>query len=102
MVHSEVDIGLSCTTTTLCGDDHHAGGSTVTIEGGRSCVLQHRHAGDVAGVEVRDIAVVDRSINDIQRVVATIDGTNTTNTNLRFRTRLTVGTVDLNARCTSF
>ena len=41
----------------LGGDEHHAVGCARTVDGGRSCVLEHRDRLDVVGVEHRGVAL---------------------------------------------
>ena len=51
-------------------------------------VLQHLDALDVARVQIVDTALDRHSVNDVERV-AVVDGSDTTDTNLRGCTRLT-------------
>ena len=104
-VGTQLDVGshVQLTLLTLLGgnQDHTVRGA-VTIEGCRSGVLQDRHRLDILRVQVRDVTTIGHTVEDIQRRAATIDGTDTTDTDRRILTRYTIGAVHLNTRHHTF
>ena len=66
------------TACALGGDDDHTVGTTSTIEGSRSRILEHREALDVLLVDRCQIATIGRTVHDDERSVARIDGGDTT------------------------
>ena len=53
------DFGLAALTL-LGGDEHHAVGTTRTVEGGRGGVLEDRDRSDIVGVELREGVLIGR------------------------------------------
>ena len=60
----------------LGGDHHHAVGTARTVDGRGRGVLEHLHRLDVGGVDVADVAAHQgESVDDVERLVAGVDGT---------------------------
>ena len=82
LVHTPLGIeGDTCTMMTACalgGDDDHTVGTTSTIESSRSRIFKHREGFDVLLVDGRQVARIRRTIHDDERIVARIDGGDTT------------------------
>ena len=102
MINLQVDLRLVGGATALGGDNHNTSRGTVTIQGCRSSILQHRHALDIIRVQVCNVTIVDDTIDNIKRLVATVERTNTTNADVRLGTWLTIGVVHLHTRSSTF
>ena len=63
--------------TLLGGDDHHAVGTAVTVNGRCGGVLQHGHGLDVLGVDVGNGTIVRHAVHNVQGRVGGTDGTDT-------------------------
>ena len=85
-----VDLQRLVFLTALRCDDHHTVSSTRTVDSTCRSVLQHLNGFDVIRREVADRRTHGYTINHIQRSLVTIQRTNTTDTNRRIGTWLTV------------
>ena len=76
-------------------DKHYAIGSSGTVDGARSCILQHVNAIDVGRVEIVD--VTSHAVYNIKRCRAAV-GTGTTDGDLKAVARLTGVGLDVHTR----
>ena len=90
------DACLSNLTTLRC-HQHHAVGSSATIDSCRCCILQNLHRLYIRRVQVVDTTIHRHAVNDIQRIRA-VHRSYTTNAHFRVRVRLSRRLRDLHAR----
>ena len=91
IVDLEIDSRLDAILCTLGSNQDNTIGSTVTIEGCRSSILQYRHALDVVRVQLRDVTIESCAIYHIKRLVSILyQGSDTTDVDRRSLTWLTV------------
>ena len=94
-IHSHRSLARS---TLLGRNDNHAVSAASAIQGIGSRILQHRHRLNVLRADVVQVALVRRTVQDNQRVVAGIDRADTTNADGRARgARLSGSVVQLHA-----
>ena len=89
-------------TAALRGDENDSVGGAVAVKRGRRRILQDGNACDVSRVDLSDIPFKRSSIDNEQRFVGSVHGTESADSDCRGGSRLTVGVVDLHARCGSF
>ena len=89
----ELDAGLAALAV-LGGDEHHAVGTTRTVDGRRGGVLEDFNRLDVVGVDGVDV-VGSHTIDHIERVGVGMDGSGATDADLRVLARLAGGRTDL-------
>ena len=70
IVDLEIDSRLDTILCTLGSNQDNTIGSTVTIKGSRSSILQYRHALDVVRVQLRDVTIKSSAIYHIKRLVS--------------------------------
>ena len=91
IVDLEIDSWLDAILCTLGSNQDNTIGSTVTIKGSRSSILQYRHALDVVRVQLRDITIKSSAIYHIKRLVSILyQGSDTTDVDSWSLTWLTV------------
>ena len=91
IVDLEIDSRLDAILCTLGSNQDDTIGSTVTIKGSRSCILQYRHALDIIRVQLRDVTIESCAIYYIKRLVSILyQGSDTTDVDSWSLTWLTV------------
>ena len=63
------DLGRLILAAVLGGDNHHTVGGAHTVDGGCRSIFEHRHVGNVVGIEEVDV-VVEHTVHHIERIAA--------------------------------
>ena len=89
-----------CTFLTILGsDDDNTIGTTCTVKGSRSCILQYSHRCNILWVDRVHISIKRSTIYNNQRLAISVNRTDTTNTNLEIcNTWLASSRIDLDTR----